>query len=219
MRRKAVRPAGFTLLEIMLVLALMVIVAGLSMAALQGPLDNQRLRKSGDIIRTEFSRARVAAMRTGRVQIFRYETGGRMFSVQPWVQAEDYLELGGEALPQNASAGGLNAAPLSMQQTAVARTNELPDKVSFAGGGTVQDVRAMLDEQELLGGGGLGQTGSLLSGSGMWSSPILFYPDGTSSTAQVLLVNQRGYYVEVKLRGLTGLARASDLLSANEFVQ
>jgi len=37
-----------------------------------------------------------------------------------------------------------------------------------------------------------------------WSTPIFFYPDGSSSTAAILLKNDSGRCIEVRLRGLTG---------------
>jgi hypothetical protein len=40
--------------------------------------------------------------------------------------------------------------------------------------------------------------------NGDWSQPILFYPDGTTSTATILLKNAQSRCVELHLRGLTG---------------
>ena len=38
----------------------------------------------------------------------------------------------------------------------------------------------------------------------VWSTPIFFFPDGATSTAAVLLKNDRDKCVEIRLRGLTG---------------
>ncbi len=46
---------------------------------------------------------------------------------------------------------------------------------------------------------------------GPWSAPILFRPDGTTSDASVLLVNEPGNTIRVTLRGLTGSTDASDV--------
>ena len=51
----------------------------------------------------------------------------------------------------------------------------------------------------------------------VWSTPIFFYPDGTTSAAAVLLKNDRGQCVEVRLRGLTGIRKVSDLTSADRY--
>nr|MBC8875895.1 hypothetical protein [Planctomycetota bacterium] len=62
-------------MEMMLVLAVMVAVAGLAYPAIQGAMDDQRLRRAGDLVRAEWARARVTAMKTGRMHVFRYEVG------------------------------------------------------------------------------------------------------------------------------------------------
>ena len=44
----------------------------------------------------------------------------------------------------------------------------------------------------------------------MWSPPVLFYSDGTTSDADVVLVNERNTAIRISLRGLTGIASVSD---------
>ena len=44
---------------------------------------------------------------------------------------------------------------------------------------------------------------------------IVFYPDGTTTDASLVLTNER-FFVELRLRGLTGQSQASDLLSQQE---
>ncbi|MCH7689054.1 MAG: hypothetical protein IH899_20665 [Planctomycetes bacterium] len=46
---------------------------------------------------------------------------------------------------------------------------------------------------------------------------IVFYPDGTTSTAEVTIKNERGKYITIQLRGLTGVARVTDWFTAEEF--
>jgi hypothetical protein len=46
-------------------------------------------------------------------------------------------------------------------------------------------------------------------------SPIVFYPDGSTSDARLVLTNER-FFVELSLRGLTGMVRVSELLSSEE---
>jgi hypothetical protein len=53
-------------------------------------------------------------------------------------------------------------------------------------------------------------------GSGLWSSPILFFPDGSTSAATVLLRNEKQVFQRASLRALTGTGRASELLSGEE---
>ena len=46
-----------------------------------------------------------------------------------------------------------------------------------------------------------------------WSQPVLFYPDGTSSTACVILENERGRCIEVSLRGLTAVVTVGEVFT------
>jgi len=48
-----------------------------------------------------------------------------------------------------------------------------------------------------------------------WSTPVLFFPDGTSTTAELTLTNQYGATVMISLRGLTGGSRLGEV-SADE---
>ncbi|MDR1480733.1 MAG: prepilin-type N-terminal cleavage/methylation domain-containing protein [Planctomycetaceae bacterium] len=60
----------------------------------------------------------------------------------------------------------------------------------------------------------LGETGS---GDKTWSTPIFFYPDGTCSTAALLLKNVNGQFVEIRLRGMTGLTKVTETFTPNEY--
>ncbi|MDR0870828.1 MAG: prepilin-type N-terminal cleavage/methylation domain-containing protein [Planctomycetaceae bacterium] len=61
----------------------------------------------------------------------------------------------------------------------------------------------------------LGETAG--NSSAVWSVPIFFYPDGTVSSAAVLLKNNRGNCVEIRLRGLTGIAKTTPIVSAQSY--
>jgi hypothetical protein len=48
------------------------------------------------------------------------------------------------------------------------------------------------------------------------TSPIEFYPAGTTSNVRLLLRNEQPLYIAIELRGLTGVSRAGDVLGAEE---
>ena len=50
-----------------------------------------------------------------------------------------------------------------------------------------------------------------------WSTPIFFYPDGSSSTAAILLKNASGRCIEVRLRGLTGTGSVTEIVMAADY--
>ena len=63
-RRK--RRDGLTLIEILLVLAIVIMVAALALPAMNGTFDAQRLTRAADMVRSDWSRARVEAIRSGQ---------------------------------------------------------------------------------------------------------------------------------------------------------
>ncbi len=206
---------GMTLLELMLVLALLVVVGAMAMPALKGPFANQRLRKAGEMIRVEWNRARIQAMKTGQIQMFRYETDGTIFYVEPYLTEQDYLEADAmESTARDASmaqstgtSGGPMPGALPTVEPPQLRQRELPDGVIFAGGYFESDSRSAQIQQE---------SQAALMAAGNQVAPILFYPDGTTSDAELILSNDQQLFVRVTLRSLTGIAKISDLMSANE---
>ena len=144
-------------------------------------------------------------MRTGSIQVFQYEIGGNQFQVHPWSTGEDELEattadasFGATATPVD-SGGGVS---LSMQV--------LPENVMFISGETLADTRSAVVES--------GDSAGMAS-TGVWGTPIVFYPDGTTSTAQLIMANTREQHIRLDLRGLTGIATVSDTLSIDEVMQ
>lgn len=51
-----------------------------------------------------------------------------------------------------------------------------------------------------------------------WSTPILFFPDGSTTTAAVLLKGDSGRCLEVRLRGLTGATTLCPITRAEEYI-
>jgi Tfp pilus assembly protein FimT len=85
----------------------------------------------------------------------------------------------------------------------VERSGALPEGIVFHASEKVVDARTALIE------GAEGQT----------TPQVFFYPDGTTSTAQVLLANEHDRYLRVDLRGLTGVSKAGDVISSEELRQ
>ena len=62
----------------------------------------------------------------------------------------------------------------------------------------------------------LGETSG--SDGTIWSTPIFFYPDGSTSTAAILLKNEADRYIEIRLRGLTGTSTATEIKTNTNYV-
>ena len=97
---------------------------------------------------------------------------------------------------QSALASGAQQAQISFDAPDAAETEaeiiELPEGTTVETIAVVGSARALSIQEELL-----------TQGAGLMQ-PILFYPDGTTSTAAVVLVHPEHGKITVKLRGLTG---------------
>jgi prepilin-type N-terminal cleavage/methylation domain-containing protein len=194
---------AFTLLEVVLVLALIVVLAALTMPALDGPLATRRLQSAADQVCAAWIRARLWAMDSGQVHVFTCDLEQGTYRVAP------YDGLNGQAT--NVVGDGVDVDLPRDVHAVVPRSplseGHLPENVIFASGQTA-------DAPPMAAGG---PSGGALGAAGLAAgAPIVFYPDGTSSTAEVWLLNDRGQAVPVRLRGLTGTAIVGEVVAAEE---
>ncbi len=202
MSPRATTRRAFTLMEVMLTLCLLVAIVGLAWPALDKPFANQRLRKAADQIRAAWGQARVEAMDTGETYIFRYEPQGNGYRVERSTAAE--------MAAADLTSGGSSTRAAAGQSVAAGSNKKLPQQVTFVGSETVADTRsAMLDSESTSTSFGTAATGGC--------DTIFFHPDGTASTARLVLKNEHGYAVELTLRGLTGVAYVGEMQTAEEF--
>ncbi len=202
-----------TLLELMLVLGLLVMIGAMSMPALRRPFEYHRLRQGGEVVRVEWNKARIKAMKTGQMQMFRYTANAHDYQVLPYFSQQDWLETDAAHATGSGSAGGnqeLVAATQASDQAA-SSPRQLPEGVVFVQGEVETDSRSYEVQRQMQGAGTAG---------GLDSAPVLFYPDGTTSDARVVLTNQyQELFVVVSLRSLTGIAKVSNLLTTDELQQ
>jgi len=201
--------AAMTLLELMLVLALLVVFGTMSMPAFRMALDNHRLRQGAELVRIEWNKARLKAMRTGQIQMFRYAVQSSSCQVMPYYSQQDWLEADAAHATGGGVAGANLPPPMATAGADQAMQGEraLPEGVVFVQGEVEANQRSYDIQQQLQGG----------QPSGV---PVLFYPDGTTYDARVVLTNQyERLFVVVSLRSLTGMTRVSNLLSSDELQQ
>jgi len=194
-----------TLLEILLTLCLLVILASITWPGLGRPMATQRLRESADQVRTEWVRARVDAMSTGQLNVFRYSLDGDTYVIEAQATEDGVSETteasqgtAGSPMPATASEGLDQAAGSSNSR------RRLAEKVRFMTDQTASPSSpqsATPDAQPSL------------SADASLSQPIFFYPDGTCSDAQVRLTNEYNQTIVLSLRGLTGVVQVSAVQS------
>jgi len=196
-----IRRAAFTLLELLLALALLAAFAAVSIPAIMNTLKSQRLQYAAQQLQADFSRGRIEAMESGRIRMLRFQVGEGKYVIQPYLQGNDALESNLVGIGGGMPGGGANTASFSMQSAEQeVRNEELPDGVVFAGNEVKASMRGFQLEQEA------GQTMMMSD-----IRPILFYPDGSTSDAKVFLKSEDGTILSVKLRGLTGIARVEEV--------
>jgi Tfp pilus assembly protein FimT len=186
-RRRA--QLGLTLVEVLLVLALLVVIGAVSAPMLEGSFSRAALQNGGDLLRAAWSKARLAALESGESCVFRFEPHGSRY------QMVKLVDLGSaEAETLEAETSGADHPAVDMLRLGKYR---LPDGVTFAGADIVTSNQVVAT---------IGDTSG-----GPWSEPIVFHPDGTTTDASVLLANERHQTIRVTLRGLTGISHAGDV--------
>jgi Tfp pilus assembly protein FimT len=182
-----------TLIEICLVLALLVVIASFAIPLLGGAVERRSLMSGAGLLQAGWTRARLAAMQSGQTYVVRFEPKGSRFQV------------------------------LSLDQIALPESQQLPQEDPDAEHSTYDILRffkTRLPDGVIFGHADVANSNQLTAtmgaaGDGPWSAPILFRPDGTTSDASVVLVNEPGQTVRVTLRGLTGTSIASEVGKEN----
>ncbi len=191
-----------TLLEILLVLAVLVALGAVAWPSLDRSLADQRLRHAADMVRAQWAEAHVRAVATGTQQRFRTEPGGRRYWIEP---IEDE-----HGLTWAAPAGGVAEGPDATVLPPGHRL--LPHDVAFDEI-TIEPFDASGTESPFDPSGGADR--ALLDGL-LVEGTVMFYPDGTSSSARLVLRNAHDRCVAVLLQGLTAVAKVGEVFPAEE---
>ncbi|MDZ4852923.1 MAG: prepilin-type N-terminal cleavage/methylation domain-containing protein [Pirellulaceae bacterium] len=201
---------AFTLIELLLVLSILVVALSVAVPTYESMITARKIFNAAENVRLELQKARLEAIKTGQAQAFRCQIGQTQFSVQSWLKASDSVEASagativtelGQAFDTESTSSGV--ASDSVDPTAGQKAIE--EGVVFATADILNDMRAM-SEQTV--------SDSLQSSVSGWSQPILFYPDGSTTTAHVVLQDVRGRRMAVQIRGLTGEVKILEVASA-----
>jgi Tfp pilus assembly protein FimT len=190
------RPA-FSLIEIILVLAIMVAIGAIVVPSFGDAFLRQRLISMAEKVRSEWDRARLKAMKTGQIQVFSCVLESGSYSVEPFMSGDDVLSASSGATI--ATVGG-TVAEATAEGTLVApsasgaEAQELDEGVTFASCLVSGDMRAASVAQSQ---GGIAAVSAT-------AQSVMFYPDGSTSTAEVVIQDASGAQRAVRLRGLTG---------------
>ena len=212
---------GFTLFELLVVAALVIVIGGLIYPALISTTETQSLIRSGDMVRTFFARSRNEAMRTGQTLALRYQIGGNQFIIEPWDTGDSDIESNNAMSAFNVLGQLDQSTTNDRNQTKqlLQKIQTLPEKIVFAGGTQGFDSRAFVQNDPSLNPNvaNIDTSSATDLVSGTWSQPILFYPDGSTSQTEVRIgTDDLQIFVLVRIRGLTGIAYVTEILTQIE---
>lgn len=207
--------AGFTLLEVLLVLGIVAILAGLVLTGMDRPMANRRLSIAADEVRAAWMRAHNRAMATGTPYRFRclLEDNQYIIECAPADASSAAVDMTAwQGATVEASDGGLPPVYRTVQR--------LPEDVVFALLETSDTGQtdayspaemSLVNSQALRAEGGLAwETGENVQAATQEGGPVLFFPDGTATSARVTLRNKYDRALDITLRGLTCTTSVSE---------
>jgi prepilin-type N-terminal cleavage/methylation domain-containing protein len=202
--------SGFTLLELLLVLMVMVTLAALSWPRLTRYLQQQGVQDNAEQVRQLLDRARVRAVEEGRTLQMRFEPHGRHYVLLPY-----------EPVDPNQPLDSTAAAPFSASSgTAVIKTDP------YRAYTLSEDCHFHVDSRLISGKQTIAErladpwTAHLENGLAVkdiaWSAPILYYPDGSASDGSLVVMDAKRRYIKLHVRGLTGAVTSAPLALMSE---
>jgi len=172
---------AFTLFEMMLVMAVIVLLAALAYPSIESSYGYFRVQAAADTVRGAWGDARTRAMEEGRAYRFAVVWGKSNFRVAP--DATDFWS-------------GVDAAPAdSTGEPPLILSGALPNGIPFV---RADSPRGEIDADTILPSDAIDH--------GQWSSVAIFLPDGTArdNVSVGLDANGTTRRLVVRLRGLTG---------------
>ncbi len=192
-RQRRARPA-FTLVELLIVLAVLAAVLTLSIPSLRKLAIKGELRNAARQVRVTLLQARLTAIESGGLTYFHYQPGGGMFEAGRGAGSADSTSET-DAVP---AAVGLDPPDTdSRAAEPPAEPHTLPHGVWFADADTAQPAQPS-------------GAGEELPADESWSAPLVFYPNGRTRNAQLTLFTD-AYRIELVVRGLTGTVQISEV--------
>ncbi len=172
---------GYSLIELLIVLAILAALSALVQPSVRGVLDKSRLTAAAKQVQAAIAKSRALAIREGAPVWFRFQPGGQQWWIERDAIAQSPAaspEAPPISIPETASTTGATA-PSGTSSVVLLRSGELPEGVVFS--------RSSADQPEQL----------------------RFSPSGRTTSCSLRLTGQRQLMTELTIRGLTGFARTA----------
>ncbi len=204
-RARSVR-SGFTLLEVLLVLAVIALFAGMTMPSVMRMFGQQQLTESAERVRAAIASARVQAIETGITYQFCCETSGGHFVVVP--SEPDHVNSNGSGSTGQVVLLGRSSGRLPKGIVFGSAVSGVPTGNSPSPATTTSQKLSMTSLD------GLPNASDLASLN--WASPILFNSDGSAGMdTEIVVSDPRAQHVRLRIRSLTGAVSLGRIYSEN----
>jgi len=237
---------GYTLLELLLVLALIAIIVSLFAPSLESVLATYHIERAGDDFRARLLRTRLRALENGVPYAIAYQPGKDRFvvwAIEPVVAQVDLTGTGtGLTLSSGAAAAGQDVYDRHYYSL---NSDESNKEFRFMSVDPLEELELVTPQDVSLSGTTANATGEELSNSRLlaatraglvntsersfaalqvpglqlegMATPVVFEPDGTADRDAVFrIADRRGQYVEVRLYALTGAVTVSKAKKRSE---
>ncbi|MEN9554793.1 MAG: hypothetical protein RLZZ232_1079 [Planctomycetota bacterium] len=182
---------GFSLLELLIVIAVLLSVAAMAVPPMMDRLQSGRVQDAAESVREVLANARRYAIDAGVDYHFRYELNGRAFV----------------AIPAEPSPVLANSYSGDEEDTRiVVEAGELDETLFIK---PMPEADTLSESLEVEAFTDLPNAGELAQKT--WSAPILFRFDGTAEDRQFRVMDDGTRTAEITVRGLTGSARVSQV--------
>jgi hypothetical protein len=184
---------AYTLFELVLVLALIIVLTGIVYPSLDAMYGDYRVTQAADMIRAAWANARAQALDQGRAYRFAILPGMGNFRIAP--DSAEFWGGQGEAFD-----------PLEATDLPYLVEETLPRGVRFATVATVQSGELATGGESFMPPGTLDPSA--------WTTTATFLPDGTArDDVEIVFQARRALPVVLRLRALTGVVTVKSLRS------
>jgi type II secretory pathway pseudopilin PulG len=200
------------MLELIIVVTVIAIMAGLSWPRIMWLLKEQRLKDDTEQVRQQLDRGRVQAVDKGVAFQFRYEPNGRKFTLLPY----EFLDAPAPvSAGTNARLAGGPGRGVGGNQPVPWPVFELSEECRFfvpsalEGGERLQTERLSPQWLEYLSDGPSHADVN-------WAPPVIYYPNGTATAGRLTVIDEDNRYLELSVRDLTGTVSVSPVQHRRE---
>ena len=190
---------GHSMMEMMVVMSVLAGMAALSWPMLQSPLSKLRLQSAAQEVTTELAKARLKAMQSGVAQVFRIQlhTGKFQVTAASDEDSDDASTSEPIEVVETSSGSDMERSPLTEASDMMPEQRELPCGICFTSPNSDESKETR-------------KTEVVLEDEEGWTDLAVFYPNGDTTNAVVGLRSNSDMHVDVKLNGLTGIAKIGE---------